>query len=159
MHSASVNVCEEIVIKGYRPNFLHDVLRIEEECFKPELRYSPSLFNYYYERGSIFRVAECNGLIVGYVIADVEDSYCHVVSIAVKPARRGKGIGSRLLDHALTECRRLGAKKAYLEVSAFNESALRLYLKAGFRVVGVIRGYYGNEDAYVMIRDLAQNGV
>lgn len=131
------------------------MLEVEEECFEPWLRYDASVFDYYYKRSSIFRVAKCNGVVVGYVLADLEGPYCHIVSIAVKPGYRGRGIGSRLLNQALVECKNAGATRAYLEVSTANKPALRLYSKAGFRVVGVIKGYYGREDAYIMVKDIS----
>lgn len=149
------SLCEELAIKDFNLKYMGEVLEIEEECFKESLRYSEEVFRYYYQRGSLFKVAECSGVVVGYVIADLEDSLCHVASIAVKPTYRRIGVGSTLLDHVLSECKRLGAKRAYLEVEVSNEPALRMYLKAGFRVIGVVRGYYGSEDAYVMVKELA----
>jgi ribosomal-protein-alanine N-acetyltransferase len=55
----------------------------------------------------------------------------------------------------LTEARRLGAKRATLEVRASNHSALRLYERLGFYVAATRKHYYSNpvEDALILWRD------
>jgi ribosomal-protein-alanine N-acetyltransferase len=68
----------------------------------------------------------------------------------VKPKWRGRGLGEALLKKTLDECRVRGARRAVLEVAVDNEPAIRLYLKTGFRVKGVIQGYYVDRDAYLM---------
>lgn len=146
--------CEGVLIKDFTLNNMKEIMQIENECFDPSTRYSEEVFRYYYWRGSLFKIAECNGVITGYVIADVENSFCHVVSIAVRRAYRRIGIGSMLLNHVLAECKKLGAKRAYLEVAINNQPALGMYFKAGFQVIGVIKNYYGIEDAYVMVKEL-----
>ncbi|MEM0000590.1 MAG: ribosomal protein S18-alanine N-acetyltransferase [Desulfurococcaceae archaeon] len=150
--------CRDVFVKDFDLSYMNEIVEIESECFNSSVRYSEEVFNYYYQRGSIFKVAECGGVIAGYVIADIEDSLCHVVSIAVRRMYRRMGIGSTLLDRALAECKGLGARRAYLEVATSNQPALEMYLKAGFQVIGVIKGYYGVEDAYVMVKELDQRG-
>lgn len=154
MLAPSRGSCENLVIQGFKPEFMERVLEVENECFPPALRYSEILFSYYYAHGSIFKVAFCDNVLVGYALADVENSVCHVVSIAVVQAYRGLGVGKALLGDLIAECKARGARRAYLEVSTRNERALRLYSGAGFRVIGFIKGYYGNEDAYVMVKEL-----
>lgn len=55
--------------------------------------------------------------------------------IGVRPDARGRGYGRSVLHHLVEEAfRRLGAEELELVVDADNETALRLYLGAGFRV-------------------------
>ncbi|MCC6418574.1 MAG: GNAT family N-acetyltransferase [Gemmataceae bacterium] len=56
--------------------------------------------------------------------------------IGVDPAHRGRGVGSRLLQHALNVCDQDGTP-AYLESS--NRANIPLYERHGFEVVGTIR--------------------
>ena len=79
----------------------------------------------------------------------------HINNVAVRPQFRGCGIGTALLHHVLSEARRLGAKRATLEVRASNEGALRLYKRLGFHVAATRRHYYTTpvEDALILWHD------
>lgn len=113
-----------------------------------------------------FIVAESNGEVVGYIMCRIETGMSnfglsgiikkgHVVSVAVLPNHRRKGIGEALITKALEAMRGYGAKQCYLEVRVTNEEAIGLYKKMGYDVTRTIRGYYADgEDAYVMTKKL-----
>ena len=79
----------------------------------------------------------------------------HINNVAVLPQFRGHGMGTTLLQHVFMEARRLGAKRATLEVRASNHTALRLYERLGFHVAGRRKNYYSKpvEDALILWRD------
>jgi len=79
----------------------------------------------------------------------------HINNVAVLPLFRAHGIGTALMQHVLTEARRLGANRATLEVRASNAAALRLYERLGFYVAATRKHYYSNpvEDALILWRD------
>ena len=79
-----------------------------------------------------------------------------VLTIAVRAAFWGRGIGSALLDALLTAARDHGCDEVFLEVRADNPRAHGLYLRRGFEEIGVRRGYYqpSGTDAIVMRKDL-----
>jgi ribosomal protein S18 acetylase RimI-like enzyme len=56
-----------------------------------------------------------------------------VQNLGVTPAHRGRGIGSALLLQALHGFRSAGLGRAFLEVTAQNDAAVRLYRSLGFR--------------------------
>jgi len=56
-----------------------------------------------------------------------------IQNLGVTPWQRGKGLGSALLMQALQGFRRAGLGRAYLEVTAQNDGAVRLYHRLGFR--------------------------
>jgi GNAT superfamily N-acetyltransferase len=58
--------------------------------------------------------------------------YGAIQNLGVVPEHRGRGLGSVLLMKALEGFRRVGLKRAYLEVTAQNEGAVRLYRRLGF---------------------------
>jgi ribosomal-protein-alanine N-acetyltransferase len=113
-----------------------------------------------------FIVAEVDGEVVGYVMCRIEFGFSdfgfsgfikkgHIVSIAVMPEHRRRGIGYALVSKALEGMRLYNARQAFLEVRVSNMPAINLYKKLGFEVVKIIRGYYSDgEDAYVMSREL-----
>lgn len=63
---------------------------------------------------------------------------------------RKKGIASKLMDKMLEE----NINNITLEVRTTNEGAINLYKKYNFKVVSTRKNYYGNEDAYLMIREM-----
>jgi ribosomal-protein-alanine N-acetyltransferase len=82
----------------------------------------------------------------------------HLVSIAVLPEYRRRGVGSALLSKTIDVMRNVYRVDAiYLEVRVSNEPAIRLYEKFGFRKARIWRGYYRDgEDAYIMVKRLAE---
>ncbi|WP_156757870.1 GNAT family N-acetyltransferase [Actinokineospora pegani] len=44
-------------------------------------------------------VAEVDGAVAGYLLAEVVDGRVHVAQVSVDPAFRGRGIGAALVDH------------------------------------------------------------
>ena len=99
-----------------------------------------------------FIVSEEQLEVVGYIIFKMIGSKGLVSSICVLPDFKNKGIGQEMLDYAIDFLVRR-VEYIELQVGVSNEAAKALYLKNGFRIVGLIRDYYwSGEDAYVMKR-------
>ncbi len=152
-------------LRKFTPKDLERVMHINRVCL-PE-NYGDYFFMDLYNRfPETFIVAEENGEIVGYVMCRIELGLSnfgfsgfikkgHIVSIAVMPEHRRRGIGGALVTKALEGMRLYNAKQAFLEVRISNMPAISLYKKLGFRVTRTIQGYYSDgEDAYVMNREL-----
>jgi ribosomal-protein-alanine N-acetyltransferase len=78
-----------------------------------------------------------------------------VVSIAVLPRARRKGVAQALINMAIEGMRVYKAKQCYLEVRVTNDAGVTLYKKLGFEVSRAMHGYYSDgEDAYVMSKKL-----
>lgn len=56
-----------------------------------------------------------------------------IQNLGVVPGYRGQGLGSALLVHALRGFQLAGLGRAFLQVTAQNEAAVRLYRRLGFR--------------------------
>lgn len=73
---------------------------------------------------------------------------------------RGRGVGSAMCEHSLEEARRMGFRAMQFNiVVSTNESAVALWKKFGFSIVGTLPQAYrhrelGLVDAYVMHRFL-----
>ena len=70
--------------------------------------------------------------------------------IWVKENYRCMGIASKLMDRMFEE----KYSNITLEVRKSNFSAINLYKKYGFKVASIRYRYYGDEDAYLMIREM-----
>ena len=91
----------------------------------------------------------------GFILSRLAMDEAEILSIAVAPARRGRGLARRLLELHLRRLAGLGAGAVFLEVGERNVPACRLYKRARFRQVGRRQGYYeGGSTALVLRRDL-----
>lgn len=70
----------------------------------------------------------------------------NIQNIGITPDYRRQGIGTELLRHALCGFQRAGVKKVFLEVTAQNSGAVRLYQRLGFSHVRTL--YKSVEVAY-----------
>lgn len=92
---------------------------------------------------------DSGGLILARVAADEAE----VLTLAVVPEARRRGVGRMLLTQACAEAAARGAATMFLEVAADNDAARALYAALGFRPVGQRRAYYpGGVDALVLRR-------
>jgi len=100
----------------------------------------------------VFAVAEADGFILMRVVLDEAE----ILTLAVRPAARGAGLGGRLAGQGAVRAAQAGATRIFLEVAEDNAAARALYDRAGFRQIGCRRGYYdgGRTDALVLERDL-----
>lgn len=132
--------------------FIKQIYDIERESFK-----APYPQDYLEKLAKIcpktFLVASVNGYPVGYVVAYVEGKIAHIISLAINPKWRRKGIGERLML-GMTECvRKSGVVEIRLEVREANTEALKLYEKLGYRIFNKIDNYYDDgESAIVLFR-------
>ncbi len=95
-----------------------------------------------------------SAFLIGRAIAGEAE----VLTLAVEPAQRRRGLARRLLEAAIVAAREAGAEAMFLEVAADNVGAIDLYQGAGFVRVGARPGYYGRSqraiDALVLHREL-----
>jgi ribosomal-protein-alanine N-acetyltransferase len=96
--------------------------------------------------------------VLGFVLVRAIAGQAEILTLAVEPAARRRGIARALITAAMAAARAAGAEAMFLEVAADNAAALGLYAAAGFADVGVRPGYYRREtgaaDARVLRRDL-----
>lgn len=94
-----------------------------------------------------------SGMLLGYVMFWVVFEELHMMNLAIRPEARRRGIGRRLVRHALSVGELRGARTALLEVRASNAAAIALYQDLGFVKKDVRRGYYDHprEDAVIMV--------
>jgi ribosomal-protein-alanine N-acetyltransferase len=98
-----------------------------------------------------YLVARHGRAVIGYGGLMFAVDEAHVTNLAVHPAHRREGVGSRLLHALGREAVERGSTAWTLEVRASNEAAQELYRKFGFVPAGVRARYYeSTEDAIVM---------
>ncbi|WP_254600979.1 GNAT family N-acetyltransferase [Caulobacter sp. S45] len=95
---------------------------------------------------------------VGFTLARVVAGEAEILTLAVDPAARGRGIARALVEAAAGLAHAAGARTMWLEVAQDNSAALALYAVAGFEEAGRRKGYYprkgGPVDALSLRRRL-----
>jgi ribosomal-protein-alanine N-acetyltransferase len=96
---------------------------------------------------------------VGFVLARLVAGEAEILTIAVAPSHRRRGVARTLMGHVFRRLYHDRAEALFLEVDAGNEAALALYRALRFRQVGVRKGYYAHGSvpgaaALVMRADL-----
>jgi ribosomal-protein-alanine N-acetyltransferase len=138
------------MIRPFSLSDLDSILQIESQSF-PKSPYDWMTFlNLHTLYPATFLVyaktnrGETEEAIVGYIIF-AQDG--HIISIAVHPQHRRKGIGRKLLQKAMEAPQR---NRVWAEVRRSNHGAQAFYSKMGFQITGLIPNYYGNEDALII---------
>jgi ribosomal-protein-alanine N-acetyltransferase len=141
------------MIRPFSFSDLDSILKIENQSF-PKSPYDRATFvnlHYLYPETFLVYVDIDDGPkenILGYIIFSRDG---HIISIAVHPRHRKKGIGTQLLQRAIKTPH---LKKVWAEVRRSNRVAQAFYSKMGFQIIGTIPNYYGNEDALIIERTL-----
>jgi len=102
---------------------------------------------------SVFFVITCarDGRFVGFIQVRAMD-FVHgygTVGLAIDRSSRGSGHGRnalRTVEGYLMSTFRI--RKLILNVASANENAIRLYLKAGYREVGVLKDHFFNDGRF-----------
>ncbi|RCV64480.1 ribosomal-protein-alanine N-acetyltransferase [Methanophagales archaeon] len=136
-------------IRRFRRGDLGAILRIEANAF-PKTAYDRFTFSYFASAyPDNFRVYIAGHEVVGYIIYYPDG---HIVSVAVHARYRRMGVGTELVGEVLKRTR----GDAIVEVRESNDAARAFYSHLGFVVQGIIPGYYGDEDAVVMLNQFSK---
>jgi ribosomal-protein-alanine N-acetyltransferase len=148
---------EEVNIRAVRHGDIEQISILEQASFNDPY---PSYFLAELARDNpdTFLVLTLNNEIVGYGVVDHWEDHDHLISIAVRPDSRRKGLGEALLVEL--EKRLSKESPLKLEVRQGNLAAIQLYSKRGFTKSGVAEGYYGDgEDAIIMEKRLVKENL
>ena len=115
---------------------------LHARCFTVPRPWSVAEFETFLADPATVLTLRKGGFALGRVMADEAE----LLTIAVDPGDRRRGLGRLLLDAFLTDCAAHGAATVFLEVDAGNAPALALYKSAGFQMAGRRRAYYHAPD-------------
>lgn len=89
---------------------------------------------------------------IGFLAYSIYYDRIELDYIFINEKYRNKGYASNLLEYLIEEANKFD--NITLEVNINNISAINLYKKYGFTIVAKRSKYYGNDDAYLMIRKM-----
>ncbi len=132
--------------------------KIHEECF-PRYWNRQAFTDFFAVKDTFALLVEEAGKAIAMMVYRVTFDQADVLTLAVLPAFRRRGIAKMLVGKTLESCKELGAKKLFLEVEDGNIAALKLYENAGFKNISRRKLYYQQldgslTDALVMAKKL-----
>ena len=129
------------------------IAKLEEEIFSDPWSYR-DVQDLICTEGSMCFTAIDGGEVIAYVIGRLIAPEGEIYRVAVKPEKRQRGIGYRLLDYAVKTSKGHGLERLFLEVRSKNLPAVKLYTAYGFKQIGLRKNYYKNptDDALIMLR-------
>lgn len=112
------------------------------------------------ERNTLVHRLRQGRSVIGFAVSRLAADEAEILSIALAPGHRGRGLSRDLFLTHLGHLAGRGVRTIFLEVEENNQPARRLYDRAGFTVAGRRERYYkeagGQElNALVMRRDLS----
>ena len=127
--------------------------RMESECFGEQItaealsRFADAPANHY------FGAVGADGDLLGYGGISLVADEAEIITVAVDPRYRRRGIARCLMEHMLRLADQARAS-VYLEVRESNIPARKLYAALGFSDAGVRKNYYTSprENAVLMMR-------
>ncbi|MBS8228902.1 GNAT family N-acetyltransferase [Vannielia litorea] len=113
-------------------------------CFETPRPWRAEEFESLLAQESVFLIGDETGFALGQSAG----AEAELLTLAVAPESRRRGLGRTRLDAFHTEAAQRGATTTLLEVSATNAPALALYEAAGYREIGRRRAYYRAPDGH-----------
>ena len=125
-----------------------EVALLERECFASPWT-EETLLEETVNPTAIFLVAKENGKVIGYIGSNNILGEVFITNVAVTASFRKKGVATTLLDTLIEKCKKEKALYLTLEVRKSNSSAIKLYEKNRFVLVGERKNFYTDptEDA------------
>lgn len=125
---------------------------IHATAFTAHDAWSRDVFSLQLEMPNVFSLLHPDG---GLILVRIAADEAEILTFAVLPECRRRGIGGTMLAQAMQEISSRGGCAVFLEVSVENITAQSLYTRAGFVLAGRRPHYYSdNADALVLRLDL-----
>ena len=126
----------QVLVRSATPDDVAQVMILDKMAFEPFWQLNEGIISRRVYECPCFLVAELEGFLVGYLLAEQRDQRAYISRLAVAPAARRRGIGTCLIREALGPMRGQGLVQALVNTQQSNLRARRLYEKLGFQLTG-----------------------
>jgi [ribosomal protein S18]-alanine N-acetyltransferase len=135
-------VPSRITVRRCRGADLTSVLAIERASFGADAWPREDFVDLMEKFPRLFLLGAVDAKIAGYIAAVVRGNDAELVSVAVRPRCRGRGVAGALLRHVMRLLRKEAVGQCWLMVRPGNREAIRLYRAFGFTRVRRVKDYY-----------------
>ncbi|GAG68903.1 unnamed protein product [marine sediment metagenome] len=151
-----IDVLQGALIRPMRKEDIFQVSQIEKLSFPTP--WSCGIFSSELDKKNLtfYYVMEYQDEVIAYTGYWKLANEAHLVNLAVYPAFRRKGLGSKLLKYVLEKAQNQALDTITLEVRRFNLAAQKFYERFNFKKVAIRPGYYveTGEDALVYWKNI-----
>ena len=150
-------------LEAITPQDLDKILSIDRKAFKRPWHRKSFLEELVCENAYSYAVrsqpVDQRSEIIAYVFLRFLLTEMHILRIAVAAEFQAMGVATWLLQQCFSLAKRKQVYSVYIEVRPTNETAIALYRKSGFQLLGRRPAYYPEtgEDALVMVKHLKEN--
>ena len=135
---------DEVTLRQYRPGDWEAMYALDVACFDLAFQFSRRAMRYFAEaRRAVSVLAEADGELVGFCIAEVDEQVGYVVTLDVAAAWRRRGMARRLMAEVEAKVCAAGGLSMALHVFNANAGAMQFYESIGYGRVGMAEGFYG----------------
>ena len=137
LYNKALKYQNDIICVPFQKEYWNEYMKIYNECFyemRRALEVEP--INFYYDYSQIkdkikdvFLYLQ-NGAIIGAVSCYENE----LDDLIVEKSFQGQGIGQKLLFWGINHIKEQGYEEIILHVAEWNQNAVKLYLKNGFRI-------------------------
>lgn len=146
------------MLRSLTKSDLAQLLTIEQSVHV--VPWTEETFKICFESGYLGWAVEIDTTIAGFIIVSQQADECHILNVCVARPHQHQGLGTKLMERALSHARQRGVGLAYLEVRKSNSHAIAMYKKMKFHLIGERKDYYptvnGQEDALIFAKNLRE---
>lgn len=148
----------DFIIRQVNESEAETLTKIHEQCF-PNYWNREAFTDFFSVERTFAFLVEKGDSPIGMMVFRCPAEQVDLLTLAVIPEFRGQGIATFLMEQLIENCVKIKAEKILLEVEVDNLSALKLYVKLGFKEIHRRKCYYQQKDgsltdAFVMEKKL-----
>jgi ribosomal-protein-alanine N-acetyltransferase len=134
---------DRATLRSYRLGDWQAMHALDLVCFEPVFRFSRRAMRGFAEApGAVTVLAEAEGELACFCIAQLESQTGYVVTLDVAPEWRRRGLARRLMAEVESRLQSAGAVRMELHVFTGNAAAIRFYEAIGYARTGVAENFY-----------------
>ena len=141
-----------VSIRKFSLKDLGRIIEIEHNSFNADAFSEDTFLSLYRKCSDLFIVAEISGIITGYMVTCNYWKKERVISIAVDPAYRRKGVGSTLVNFTFNQLRAFCINTLELEVRITNSEGIGFWKNFGFFTLKIVPDYYPDGTSALIMR-------
>ena len=135
---------DAVIIRKFSLKGLSRIMEIEVASFDSDAFSEVTFLDLYRKCSNLFIIAEISKIIAGYMVTCSVYRKWKVISIAIDPIYRHKGIGSGLVNTTFNQLKTSSIKSLDLEVKVTNSVGICFWKSLGFLPLKIIPNYYHN---------------
>jgi [ribosomal protein S18]-alanine N-acetyltransferase len=141
-----------ITVRSYEAHDFGALHKLDQACFPPGIAYSKWSLQYFLSLPAAdCLVAEEEGKIVGFILAECNPPLAHIITLDVATTHRRTGLGTTLVNEMEKHFRYHEVRWVLLETAVDNESGIAFWEHHGYRTEAILKRYYlGRIDAFEM---------